>query len=156
MEERAEVDVLHEDIYSAKKMYQNVNAGRLELEGKKNLLESRLNDHLMRKKQDLEQAIHEKSVCGSDRTEANQQAIRDIESHRRKLDSSLKRNKEEIGAVENKIAELWNSITETRKEFDKFSIDLQKQEILLEKSQAVVSSLFLGLRICARRLFLLI
>ncbi len=132
--------MLHEDIHSAKKMYQNVNAGRLELEGKKNLLESRLNDHLMRKKQDLEQAIHEKSVCGLDRTEANQQAIRDIEAHLKKLDSSLKRNKEEISAIENKITKLTNSIVEVRTNLDKYSIDLQKQEILLEKSQAVVSN----------------
>lgn len=140
MEERAEVESLHEDIHSAKKMYQNVNVGRLELEGKKSILESRLNDHLMRKKQDLEQTIHERSVCGLDRTEANQQAIRDIEAHLKKLDSSLKRNKDEISAIENKITELTNSIVEERNKLDKFSIDLQKQEILLEKSQAVVSN----------------
>jgi predicted nucleic acid-binding Zn-ribbon protein len=140
LEERAEVESLHEDIHSAKKMYQNVNVGRLELEGKKSILESRLNDHLMRKKRDLEQAIHERSVCGLDRTEANQQAIRDIEAHLKKLDSSFKRNKDEISAIENKITELTNSIVAERNKLDKFSIDLQKQEILLEKSQAVVSN----------------
>ena len=50
--ERAEMEILHQDIDSAKKVFQNTNVGRLELEGKKNLLESRLNDHLMRKKQE--------------------------------------------------------------------------------------------------------
>ena len=125
-------------------MFKNANAGRLELEGKKNLLESRLNDHLMRKKQDLERAIHEKSVCGLAQTEANQQTIRDMEDHLRKLESLLNENKNEVGVTENKIVELANSIVEARNEFDKLTVSLQKKEALVEKFQAIVRNIFLG------------
>lgn len=131
-------------------MYRNANVGRLELEGRKKLLESRLNDHLMRKKRDLEQAILEKSVCGltSVRTETNQLAIRDIEEHLRKLESLMNKNKAEIGVFENKIAELSNSIVAAKNEFDTLSVTLEKQLALLEKYKAIVSILFLSLRFC--------
>nr|CAH0113588.1 unnamed protein product [Daphnia galeata] len=136
--ERAEMEILHQDIDSAKKVFQNTNVGRLELEGKKNLLESRLNDHLMRKKQDLERAIHEKSVCGlTTQTETNQQAIRVIEEHLRKLESLMNKNKDEIGVAENKIAELSNYVIEAKNEFDKLNTVIEKQKAILEKYNVV-------------------
>jgi chromosome segregation ATPase len=150
--ERAEMEILHQDIDRAKKVFQNTNVGRLELEGKKNLLESRLNDHLMRKKQDLERAIHEKSVCGlTTQTETNQQAIRVIEEHLRKLESLMNKNKDEIGVAENKIAELSNYVIEAKNEFDKLNTVIEKQKAILEKYNVVVSRLFLGLRFRIRR-----
>lgn len=147
MDERSKVDRLNQEIQSAKEKLQNVNATRLELEGRKNALESRLNDHLVRTKRDLEQMIHEKSVCGLNQTVANLQAITDMEEHLKKLESNMKKNEDEIKIIEDRIAGLSKAVAETQNELDATKNRQLDQEIEVDKRLNAVR-IFLIVVIC--------
>ncbi|XP_057366542.1 structural maintenance of chromosomes protein 3-like [Daphnia carinata] len=138
-EERSEVDKLNERIQSDKINLKNVNATRLKLEGMKNSLESQLNDHLMRTKQNLERIIREKNDCGPYGAEVNKQAIKDMDEHLKKLESRMKENSKEIGIIEDRIAELSKAVDESKNELDGAKNRRHEQQIELDRRHDAIN-----------------
>lgn len=135
---------MNESIQSDKIKLKNVNATRLKLEGMKNSLESRLSDHLMRTKQDLEHTIREKSDCGLYGAEVHQQAIKDMEEHLKKLECRIKENSKESEITEDRIVSLSKAVDETKNELDTTKNRRVEQQIELDKRHDAVRIFLVG------------
>lgn len=134
--------MLNNEIQQAKKMLKNINVRRLEVDSLKNLLESKLNDHLLKKKSDLEQAIQEKSASGLNTTEANLQSLRNMETHLDKLQTKLLKSRDEMAEIEGKIAETSKKVVEAENLLEISQNRKVKQQAVLNKQIEAVSSFY--------------
>lgn len=139
VDERTEVVLLNQEIQQAQKMFQNVNGRRMELESQKNVIESKLSDHLLKKKSDLEQAIQEKSASGLNATEANLQVLKNMETHLNKLQTKLHKSRDEMADIEAKIAETSKKVVEAETELEVCQNRKLKQQAVLDKQIEIVS-----------------
>lgn len=133
---------MNQEIQQAHDLFKNVSGRRLELESQKNLIESKLSDHLMKKKCDLEKLIQEKSASGLNTTEANLRALKNMETHLNQLQTRLQKGKDDMAVIEARIAEMSEKVMKAENELRICQNRKENQQALLEKQIAVVSHLY--------------
>ncbi|KAI9562834.1 structural maintence of chromosome protein 3 [Daphnia sinensis] len=132
-EERVEVDQLNERIQSAKIKLTNVNATRLKLEGLKNALESRLNDHLLRTKRVLDEKVQEEGDYDLYGAVVDQKAIGYLEEHLQNLECNIKANSAEMLVIEEKVADLSKNVDKSKNEVDSAKSRRLEQQVEVDK-----------------------
>ncbi|KAI9562752.1 structural maintence of chromosome protein 3 [Daphnia sinensis] len=132
-EERVEVDQLNERIQSAKIKLTNVNATRLKLEGLKNALESRLNDHLLRTKRVLDEKVQEEGDYDLYGAVVDQKAIGYLEEHLQNLECNIKANSAEMLVIEEEVADLSKNVDKSKNEVDSAKSRRLEQQVEVDK-----------------------
>ena len=131
------MDSLNQEIHNEKLLFRNANASRIEIERKKNLLESQLNDHLMKKKADLEKSIEEKSfrlnLAESDSVLSEMENLLDT------LETRLNTSRDEIATIEKTISELSKNVGIAEKNLEKSKNRRNAQQEMLDNEILNVS-----------------
>lgn len=137
--ERGEVDRLTSEIRNHQKNFEDISQQRLEIESRKNALESKLNEYLLKKKRELQKAIDKRSAS-LNATNKNEwkQHLKDMEDHLHLLYTKLNKTKEEIETVGIEIFKLSKTVEMATKELEVCKSERHKQQAVYEKQQLVV------------------
>ena len=133
-----EIQMMNEEILLAKNILRDVTSRRIEFESRKTFLQSKLYDHLLKKKSDMERKIQE--VMVQDSPESNTRAIANIECHLEKVKSEISIKTQEIDSAGIISEELSSQVRKTQEILEKFKCEKQRRQLNLTSQREKVSS----------------
>ena len=145
--ERSELAVIEEEIEKMKENFKNVSQIRENLERRKNELQSRLNNYLLKMRNELKHTIKDLQSAGStsvvlsQASDAAPSPLTELEEQREALRCELEKNNGELEVVHKRAVELSAGRTVIRKDLDKLRNDRRSSQSMLEKRQDAVNNL---------------
>ncbi len=132
--------MLNQEIQMNTPLFRDATAKRIEAERSINLIDSQLKDNLLKRKQDLEKFIQEKSFSFN-LSGSNLEILREMEGHLGTLQTRLTLSRSEIGTLENTISELSKKLAKAENELGKSKNRRQQQQEALNEERNNVSFL---------------